>query len=73
MNSCLKLQNQIENLRMIANYYRVKFYGENFNDQDEKEFIYKFGPKENLMTVQGKLKVRHKCIIARPLPNIRTA
>ena len=42
---------------MMANYYRVKFYGEEFGDIDEKEFIYKFGGKENLMTVQNKLKV----------------
>jgi len=45
-----------KDLRMIATYYRVKLLGDLFEDLDGKEFIYKRGPRENLMTVQGILK-----------------
>lgn len=43
-------------MRLIANYFRVGFYGARMKEYDGKEYVYRTGPKENLMTIQQRLK-----------------
>lgn len=45
-----------KDLRILAMYFRVAFFGERFGVEDGKAYIYRCGPKENLMTMQQRLK-----------------
>jgi len=42
--------------RLFSTYFRVSFYGKKLGEEDGRQFIYRFEPKENLMTVQNFLK-----------------
>lgn len=45
-----------KDIRILGQYFRVCFYGNALEEQAGKMFIYKCGPRENLMTFQQMLK-----------------
>ena len=49
---------QNKDIRILGQYFRVCFYGDALEQQNGQSFIYKCGPRDNLMTFQQMLKVR---------------
>ena len=51
-------QTRVQNERMYASYYRIKFYGEKFEELNQQAFIYREPPTTHLFDLSDRLKVR---------------
>jgi hypothetical protein len=55
-NSIIFCLFQNKELRIFAVYFRVGFYGDILKEENGKSYIYRCDAKENLMTIQQRIK-----------------